>query len=493
MNDVPKEAIAVVALLQHEGFEAHLVGGCVRDILMNRTPKDWDVTTNAKPEDIERIFPNTFYENDYGTVGVVNDDLSAQAGATDPTLKVIEVTPYRIEGKYSDKRHPDSVSFATKLEDDLKRRDFAMNAIAYDPIAGVFTDPHGGAHDIEHKLIRTVGDARERFAEDALRIMRAVRFSADLDFDLDKDTETAIRELGDTLKDIAMERIGDEFTKLMMSPRPRKGIELLYELGLLKHIVPELEEGVNVKQNQAHTYQVFEHIVRTTQAAADKNATLEVRLAALFHDIGKPATKAFNEKNDDWSFHGHDMVGAKIAKHRLRELRYGNDVVETVTKLVRWHMFFSDTEQITHSAVRRLISNVGHDNVENILLLRVCDRIGTGRPKEQPYRLRKYKAMIEEVLRDPVSVAMLAVKGADIMSELGEKPGPRIGWILNALLEVVLDDPAQNTKEILIARAKEFSQLPESELKKLGEAAQEARKAIEAKEIGEIRSKYHVE
>ena len=187
------------------------------------------------------------------------------------------------------------------------------------------------------------------------------------------------------------------------------------------------------------------------------------------------------------------MVGAKIAKRRLRELRYGNDVIDTVVKLVRWHMFFSDTEQITHSAVRRLISNVGHDNVENILLLRVCDRIGTGRPKEQPYRLRKYKAMIEEVLRDPVSVGMLAVKGADIMEKLDEKPGRRIGWILGALLEVVLDDPTQNTSDILIARAKEFATLPETELKKLGEAAKETREALEAEEIGKIRSKYHVE
>lgn len=487
MNDVPKEAIAVVALLQHEGFEAHLVGGCVRDIVMGRTPKDWDVTTNATPEDIARIFPNTFYENEYGTVGVVNEE------TTDPTLKVIEVTPYRIEGKYSDKRHPDSVTFAKSLTDDLKRRDFTMNAIAYDPLSETLSDPHEGTKDIENKIIRTVGDARERFAEDALRIMRAVRFAAELDFELDKSTEAAIRDLGDTLKDIAAERIGDEFTKLIMSPRPRKGIELFYELGILRHIVPELEEGVNVKQNQAHTYPVFEHIVRTLQAAADKNATLEVRLAALFHDIGKPATKAFNEKNDDWSFHGHDMVGAKIAKRRLRELRYGNDVIETVVKLVRWHMFFSDTEQITHSAVRRLISNVGHDNVENILLLRVCDRIGTGRPKEQPYRLRKYKAMIEEVLRDPVSVGMLAVKGSDIMEELGEEPGRRIGWILGALLEIVLDDPTQNTREILLERAKDLAALPEQELKKLGEAAKEAREAIEAEEIGKIRSKYHVE
>jgi putative nucleotidyltransferase with HDIG domain len=261
----------------------------------------------------------------------------------------------------------------------------------------------------------------------------------------------------------------------------------------LKYVVAEVEEGINVKQNQAHSYGVFEHIVRTLQAAADKHGSLEVRLAALFHDIGKPATKAYDDKKDDWSFHGHDMVGAKIAKHRLRELRFSGEVIEKVVKLVRWHMFFSDTEQITHSAVRRLIRNVGPENVQDLLLLRVCDRIGTGRPKEQPYRLRKYKSMIEEVLRDPISVSMLSVKGQDIMEELQEKPGPRIGWILNALLESVLDDPQRNTREWLVEKSRELAQLPDIELKTLGEAGKDKREELEAQNIKEIRSKYHVE
>lgn len=487
MQNIPKEAVAVAALLQHEGFEAHLVGGCVRDTLMGRIPKDWDVTTNARPEDIVRIFPNTFYENDYGTVGIVNEETE------DPTLKVIEATPYRVDGTYSDKRHPDTVTFAKTLAEDLKRRDFTMNAIAFDPISGIFTDPFGGAEDIEKELIKTVGDAKERFSEDALRIMRAVRFTAELGFDLENQTVSAVRALADSLKDIANERIRDEFTKLIMSPRPRAGIEMLYELGLLKYVVAEVEEGINVKQNQAHSYGVFEHIVRTLQAAADKHGSLEVRLAALFHDIGKPATKAYDDKKDDWSFHGHDMVGAKIAKHRLRELRFSGEVIEKVVKLVRWHMFFSDTEQITHSAVRRLIRNVGPENVQDLLLLRVCDRIGTGRPKEQPYRLRKYKSMIEEVLRDPISVSMLSVKGQDIMEELQEKPGPRIGWILNALLESVLDDPKRNTREWLLDKARELAQLPDAELKTLGEAGKDKREELEAQNIKEIRSKYHVE
>jgi putative nucleotidyltransferase with HDIG domain len=458
MNDIPKEVIAVVALLKHEGFSAHLVGGCVRDVILGRTPKDWDVTTKASPEDIQRIFPHTFYENAFGTVGVVNDE------ATDETLRVIEVTPYRLESGYSDKRHPDAVEFAATLEEDLARRDFTVNALALDPLTGDIVDPFGGQRDIEQKILRAVGDGRARFSEDALRIMRAVRLSAELDFELAEETIAAIRELGETLSAISAERIRDEFTKLVMSPFPRKGMETLYELGLLRYVVPELEEGINVKQNQAHSYGVFEHIVRTLQGAADKNASLPVRLAALFHDIAKPRTRAFDDKKDDWSFHGHEVVGAKVARARLTALRYPNDTVDTVVKLVRWHMFFSDTEQITHAAVRRLIQNVGPERIEDIILLRICDRIGTGRPKEEPYRLRKYQAMIEEAMRDPISVSMLSVGGEDVMRVLGERGSPRVGLILHALLEEVLDDPAKNTKDYLEKRTAELGALPAKEL-----------------------------
>ncbi|MEK7579402.1 MAG: HD domain-containing protein [Patescibacteria group bacterium] len=487
MEDIPKEIVAVVALLQHEGFEAHLVGGCVRDILMHKSPKDWDVTTNAKPEDIIRIFPKTFYENEYGTVGVVVEN------APDASLAVVEVTPYRKEGKYSDKRHPDSVSFGATLDEDLARRDFTVNAIAYDALSETLTDPYDGHKDIKEKILRAVGEPGDRFSEDALRIMRGARLAAELDFDIEPKTSEAMQKRAETIAQIAAERVRDEFSKLLMSEHPRKGLELLYELGLLLHIFPEIEEGVNVKQNQAHAFPVFEHLVRTLQASADKNATLPVRLAALFHDVGKPPTRIFDDKKDDWTFHGHDMVGMRIAVKRLQALRYGNDVIEKVAKLIRWHMFFSDTEQITHSAVRRLIRNVGPENVEDLLLLRVCDRIGTGRPKEQPYRLRKYKSMIDEVLRDPISVSMLAVKGEDVMKMLNENPGPRIGYILHTLLEDVLDDPTQNTPEYLEKRAKELAALPHKELEALAEKAKETKEGVEAEEIKKIRSKHFVE
>ncbi|MEK7606423.1 MAG: CCA tRNA nucleotidyltransferase [Patescibacteria group bacterium] len=486
MKAIPKEVRAVVALLQHKGFEAYLVGGCVRDIIMDRTPKDWDVTTNATPKEIQATFPHTFYENEFGTVGVVNDD------TTDETLKVVEVTPYRKEGTYTDKRHPDSVEFGKDLSEDLKRRDFTINAIAYDPIAEQLIDPFKGHADIEQKLIRAVGNATERFDEDALRMLRAVRIATDLDFDLEKETAAAIQKMAKNIAQISGERIRDEITKILLSKHPRRGFIMLHELELLTHIIPELEAGVGIEQNQAHSFRVFEHILGTVEASATKNLSLEVRLAALFHDIAKPHTRAFDDKKQDWSFHGHEVEGSKLAKKRLQELRYPNTVVEKVVKLVRWHMFFSDTELITHSAVRRLIRNVGTENVEDLLMLRVCDRIGTGRPKERPYRLRKYQAMIEEVMRDPVSVGMLKINGTTLMG-MGEKAGPRVGWILHALLEEVLEDPQLNTETWLMEKAEEFRKLPLSELKRLGEAGKDAREHAEEGEVKKVRSRYHVE
>jgi putative nucleotidyltransferase with HDIG domain len=323
-------------------------------------------------------------------------------------------------------------------------------------------------------------------------MMRAARLATELSFTLEEATAEAIRTHASDLTKISNERIRDEFVKILLSNKPFLGLQILLELGLLKYIIPEIEEGIGVAQNQAHSYTVFEHIGRTLQAAADKKFSLELRLAALFHDIAKPHTKAMDPKKNDWSFHGHEVLGSKITRKRLRELRFPNEIIETVTKLVRWHMFFSDTEQITHSAVRRLIRNVGAENVENILNLRVCDRIGTGRPKEQPYRLRKYKAMIDEVMRDPVSVSMLAIDGATLMKLIKERPGPRIGWILHALLEEVLDEPKLNTMEHLEKRSLELAKLLDHELRALGEKGKIAKEEAEEQEVKKIRSKHHV-
>ena len=304
---IPSEVSQVTETLQKAGFEAYLVGGCVRDLILGREPKDWDVTTNANPEQIQALFVKTFYENDFGTVGVVNENV------TQETLKVVEVTPFRIEGKYSDFRHPDSVKFAEKLEDDLKRRDFTMNAIAYDPDKGQLIDLYKGQDDIKDNVIRTVGEPGDRFTEDALRIIRAIRFSTELGFMINKETSDAIEKYADLLSKISIERIREEFNKILMSPNPMVGIIMLHRYGILKYIIPELEEGIGMEQNGDHIYDIWEHNLRALNHSADRAWPLDVRLAALLHDVGKSRTRVWSKEKEDWTFYGHDVVGGKMS------------------------------------------------------------------------------------------------------------------------------------------------------------------------------------
>jgi putative nucleotidyltransferase with HDIG domain len=481
---VPQEILDLCQVLRNAGFEAYLVGGCVRDLLIGREPKDWDITTNATPEKIQELFEETFYENKFGTVGVVTK-------SENPRLKVVEITPYRVEGKYSNARHPDEVTFSDNLSDDLKRRDFTVNAIAYDPIEKKLVDEHDGAEDLKRKVIVAVGNPDERFQEDALRTLRAIRFSAELDFAIDGKTATAIARDSDQLAKISKERIRDEFTRLLQSDRPMQAIFVAQKLGILKYIITELEEAIGVDQNQAHSFDVFEHLLRSLQDAADKKWSLEVRLAALLHDIGKPASRRWSDEKKDWTFHGHEVIGARMAEKILHDLRYSNETIKTVVDLIRWHMFFSDPDKVTLSAVRRIITNVGVEHINDLLNLRICDRIGTGRPKEQPFRLRKYMSMVEEAMRDPVTVAMLKIDGKKLM-EIGEKPGPRIGWILHALLEEVLDDPTINTEAALMSRAQALMQLPETELRAMGEQGKNRKEKEDEAEIQKLREKHHV-
>jgi len=487
---IPKEVSHVTETLEKAGFEAYLVGGCVRDMLINRKPKDWDVTTNATPEVIVSLFPNTFYENDFGTVGVV-----AEGDDIEPTVKVVEVTPYRLEGKYSDARHPDEVTWSDNILDDLKRRDFTVNAIALRQVVGdtEIIDPHDGQVDLKEKVIRTVGNPHERFREDGLRILRAVRIATDLDFTIDAGTEKAIMEEGSLLQSISPERIRDEFVRMIQSDRPALGIALCEKTHILQYFLPELREGIGCEQNSAHAFDVYTHLLKTLEHAGKKKYTTEVRLAALFHDIGKPATKRPSKKRDEPTFYGHDVVGARMTDKILNRLKFPKKTIEMVGKLVRWHMFFSDTETITLSAVRRMVRNVGEENIWYLMDVRSCDRIGTGRPKESPYRLRKYHSMVEEAMRNPISVATLKINGARIMEITGMTPGPRIGQILHILLEEALDDASTNTEEHLEKRAKELEKLSDIELKALGDKAKEKKEAIEDEQIGEIRKKHFVE
>lgn len=491
--EIPKDVLKIAETLQKAGFEAYLIGGCVRDILRGMEPKDWDLTTSATPEQIISLFPHTYYENTFGTVGVVIDEAQKDGINELEEKKIIEVTTYRLEADYSNARHPDSVSFSTKLEDDLKRRDFTINAIALDPHKGQFVDLYKGQDDLKNGLIRAVGNAGERFQEDALRMLRALRFSAELGFKIEEETEKSIQNKAQLLEKISKERIRDEFSRILLSDKPMETLLLAKKLGILKYINVDLERGIGVEQNQAHKYDVFEHNLRTLQHAADKKYSLDLRLASLFHDISKPETRRFSKEKNDWTFYGHDVVGAKLTKKILTDLKFPGKTIEKITKLVRWHMFFSDPEQITLSAVRRLVANVGKEDVWELMNLRICDRIGTGRPKENPYRFRKYKSMVEEALEDPVTVGMLKIKGDRVMEVLGVSPGPKIGFILHALFEEVLDKPELNTIEYLEKRASELNLLTIEDLKKLGERGKEKKEEAQDKKVEEIRKKYHVE
>ncbi|MEK7574775.1 MAG: CCA tRNA nucleotidyltransferase [Patescibacteria group bacterium] len=491
--DLPEEVVTIAKTLKTANFQAYLIGGCVRDILLDRKPKDWDFTTNATPEEIIKLFPKTFYENAYGTVGVVNET------ATDETLKVVEITPYRLEATYKDFRRPSEVKWSDKLEDDLQRRDFTINAIALeigekvgDSYKRQLTDLYKGQEDLARKTVKTVGDPHDRFSEDALRMLRAIRIATELGFTIDTETASAIAKYAHLLKEIAQERIRDEFVRIIMSDNPMVGVILCQKLGILQYVAHETEKAIGIEQNQAHAFDVWEHLLRSLQHAADKKWPLEIRLAALFHDISKPETRRSSPKTK-WTFYGHEVVGSRVTKKILERLKFPSKTIETVTKLVRWHMFFSDTEQITPSAVRRLIAKVGKDNVWDLMNLRICDRIGTGRPKENPYRLRKYKAMIEEVMRDPVSVGMLKIDGNKLTDVTHVTPGPKIGQILNALLEEVLENPKLNTEEYLENRAVELSKVSDETLKTLADKGKEAKNELEEESIKEIRDKYKVE
>ena len=482
---IPPEVSAVGEKLRNAGFESYLVGGCVRDLLIGRTPKDWDFTTNAKPDQIQAVFPDSFYENDYGTVGV-------KTGSEDPALSIVEVTPYRTESAYSDKRRPDKVEFGTSLLEDLARRDFTINAIALDDSKGHLVDPYDGQKDIKDKIVRAVGNASERLNEDALRMLRAVRLVAELVFGIEGHTAAAIKENIKHLSHVSRERVREEFVRILKSDKPMDALILAHQLGILEYIVPDLIRGIGVEQNQAHSYDVFEHNLRTMQHAADKNWSFDIRLAGLYHDISKPETRRWSDEKKDWTFHGHEVVGSRVTKKALEELHFSRETIDKTVKLVRWHMFFSDPEQITLSAVRRMIKNVGEGNIGDLLNLRICDRIGTGRPKEQPFRFRKYKAMVDQALRDPISVTMLKTDGTHIMDKFQVKPGPKIGWTLNALLEEILDDSAKNTKEYLDKRTEELLKMSENDLKKLGESGKKKREAAEDEEIKHIMDKHHV-
>jgi tRNA nucleotidyltransferase (CCA-adding enzyme) len=496
ITKIPPFVSHVTKTLQDKGFESYLVGGCVRDLLLGKVPKDWDITTNAHPEQVDEAFPDlkAVYENSFGTVTIINIPRNeTDRDVTYETLKIesAQITTYRSEGDYSDNRRPDSVTYETSLEKDLERRDFTMNAIAFDLFNKSLIDPYKGQNDIKDKTIRCVLYPETRFEEDALRMMRAVRFSTTLTFAIAQETFAAIISKAKLLEKISQERIRDECIKIILSDSPAAGIDLLQKTGLLHYIAPEFEEGIGCEQKGAHIYDVYDHLLHALQHAADKRFSLAIRLTALFHDIGKPATRRYDQTKDKYTFFGHEVVGARMTKKILERMKFSRETIDLVVKLVRNHMFFSDTEQITLSAVRRVIQKVSPENIWLLMQVRECDRVGM-KKAEAPYRLRKYHAMIEEALRDPISVSQLGIDGAYLMGTLHMKPGPRMGWILHALLEEVLDNPALNTTEQLHERALDLDELENKDLKVLGEKGKEQKESANDSQVTELRKKHGV-
>ena len=491
---IPNEVKFIIQKLKEKGFEAYLVGGCVRDLLRKVEPEDWDITTNAKPKEIREIFPESFYENKFLTVTV-------QTKSENPKLREIEVTTFRAEAKYTDKRHPDEVKFAETLEEDLKRRDFTVNAMALkiqnseiksqiNDLKFEIIDYFKGQEDLENKIIRAVGNPKERFSEDALRMLRAVRFAATLDFEIEKETAEAIKKNSFWLKAISKERIRDEFLKIIMAKKAAEGIDLLRKLGLLKYIIPELEEGYKVTQNKHHIYDCYEHSLRSLDYAAKQGFNKYVRIAALLHDVGKPRSK--RGEGPDATFYNHEIIGAKITVQILNRLRFPKKDIEKIAKLVRYHLFYYNVGEVGESSVRRLVRRVGRENIEELLQVRMADRIGSGVPKAEPYKLRHLKYLIEKISRDPLSVKMLKINGNDVMEILKISPGPKIGFVLDILLGYVLSDPKKNKREFLRKEIEKLGNLSDEELSKKAQEARKEREEIEIKRDEMTKKKYWV-
>ncbi len=491
MLTLPKPVLDILENLNQANFEAFVVGGSVRDLVRGRTPRDWDITTNATPDQIQTLFPDSFYENIFGTVGVKVARFQEHTPAHHEH-DIIEVTTYRSEADYEDSRRPKTVRFETELANDLGRRDFTINALAYGKKEGQWqiVDLFGGQEDLQNKILRTVGNPVERFQEDALRILRAVRLLTELrdpkekdftksDWVLEKTTRAALQAERERLTQISQERIRDEISKIILSQSPAFGMQLLADLKLLPYTFPELAEGIGVTQNLHHIYTVWEHNLRALDTTPSKK--LSVRLATLLHDVAKPRTKRGEGYTS--TFYNHDHVGGRMTRVMLNRLRYPKKTVEKAALLVDQHMFFYNVGEVTDAAVRRLIKRVGKENIDDLMDVRVGDRLGSGVPKAVPYKMRHLRYMIDKVSEDPLSVKMLAVKGTDLMEELCLKPGPAIGSILDVLLAEVIEDPAKNTRETLLARAQELMDISLSELRTLAKQRIQEEQESEDKKI----------
>ncbi len=441
---VPSDVTAVCDKLRSRGRKAWVVGGCVRDTLLGRPVADWDVATDARPEEMLKTFPRAI------PTGIKHGTVTVLSGKS-----AVEVTTLRGEGAYSDGRRPDSVEFVDDIASDLARRDFTINAIAFDPVTGQLIDPFGGQKDLEAKRIRAVGDAHQRFSEDGLRVLRAARFTATLEMEIDPDTFAAIRPTLDTYRKVSQERVRDEWLKTMSARRPSRAFDVMRTSGILAITCPELELGVGVEQNKHHAYDVWRHGMECLDACAGDPI---LRIAALLHDVGKPQTRAFSDKTKDYTFHEHERVGAEIADPILQRLRFSNDERARIVGLVRHHLFHY-TDEWSDATVRRWIRRVGPELVADLYKLNEADVRAKGKDASDDLRaLEALKAHVEKVRLAGAALTTrdLAINGSVLMKELSLGPGPMVGKVLHHLLEAVTTDPAKNNKDELLAEAREF-------------------------------------
>lgn len=455
---IKEEVLKIYKKIEDAGFDVYLVGGCVRNLLMEKDVTDWDLTTNATPDEIQKLFPHSFYDNIFGTVGVPFEEKKDEANPYKKNF--CEITTFRKETAYEDRRHPGKIEWGKTIEDDLGRRDFTVNAIALKispntpNVNPKLIDPYNGQNDIVLKVIRAVENPDERFKEDALRLLRAIRFAAQLGFTIEDKTWNAIQQDANLLKHVSGERIRDELLKILASDHPYEGIKILDNAGLLEIIIPELTYGKGVSQQRPgrhHTTDVFTHNLLSLKNCPSTDPI--VRLAVLLHDVGKPEAISADEKGFV-IFYNHEVVGAKIAREISERLRLSKKEREKVVTLIRWHMFTVD-EHITDAAVRRFIRRIGIENVKDMIDLRIGDRLGGGTQIAESWRLKKFKERIEQQLHPPFSINDLAVDGNDVMRQLNIKPGPQVGKILQTLFEEVDEDLSKNTRDYLIPRIHE--------------------------------------
>ncbi len=458
MVKLPQRAQDVIDALKNAGFQAYAVGGSVRDVIMGRETHGWDFTTNARPEDILKVFPDSFYDNQFGTVGIKIYESTSKRGnestekAEEKPIDIYEITTYRSEKGYTDHRHPDVIQWGDTIEEDLSRRDATVNAIATD--GATIIDPYQGQADIQNKLIRAVGDAEARFEEDALRMMRAIRIAAQIGFMIEPTTLAAVTKQAHLLQKISAERVRDELMKILASDHAADGILLLKSTGLLHYILPEVEAAFATPQKSPkrhHIYDVGMHSVMALKYCTSPDPL--VRLATLLHDIGKPKTFRKTEEGVI-TFYNHEVVGAKIAKDIGYRLRLSKKDIEKMVTLVRWHQFTVDERQ-TDTAIRRFIRHTGKENLDDMLALRVGDRLGGG-ARETSWRLELFKKRLEEVQTQPFSVTDLLVDGHDVMEVLQVKPGRIIGDTLEKLFAEVEAGTLLNDREILLKRLEEL-------------------------------------